>query len=300
MQFKKILCVTKTTCYQTCPITPASLPKFKRDRLHKEHLYHQHAIEKAKQQAIKYNLNITFIADQDLTQLVCKKYDLVLTLGGDGTFLTTAHYTKDTPILGINSHPVIAGSRGALLSTTVTKIPQLFNALKNCSLKFSLIRFPRLIATLDQKPLPSSALNEIFFGPTEQDKTLEFKITIQNQKVQKVNQSQRANQSQIVLSSGAIICTSRGSTGWYTNAGGKPFEKSLGIGVLIREPNPTHSLTFSQMIIPSSSTTTLEWGGQEGFISFDSRREGRYHTDNKRHILTISSSTKEGLWVVKI
>ncbi len=32
-------------------------------------------------------------------------YDLVVTLGGDGTFLEVSHYVKDTPILGVNSDP---------------------------------------------------------------------------------------------------------------------------------------------------------------------------------------------------
>lgn len=275
----------KTTCYQTCPVAPSSLPRFKRDRLKTEHVYHQKAVEKVRQESQRMGLAMTFIEDQNLSHAICGKYDLILTLGGDGTFLTTAQYCGNTPILGINSHPVKQGSRGALLTTSVANFTSLCQRLKQGTL--GLERWPRLVATLDGKKLNSNAVNEVFFGPAEQDKTIEFLVKV-------------GTVRQVVLSSGAIISTPRGSTGWYANAGGTPFEKALGIGVLVREPNPTHALRFMEKVVSASSTTRIEWGGQGGFISFDSRREARYSTDSDHHTLLIRLSMKEGLWVVRV
>src|SRR3989344_3282813 len=33
------------------------------------------------------------------------KFDLVITVGGDGTFLDASHFIKDVPIIGVNSDP---------------------------------------------------------------------------------------------------------------------------------------------------------------------------------------------------
>ena len=33
------------------------------------------------------------------------QHDLVVTVGGDGTFLETSHHVRDTPMLGVNSSP---------------------------------------------------------------------------------------------------------------------------------------------------------------------------------------------------
>jgi len=53
----------------------------------------------------KFGVNFDFMSLKELNSPI-KDYDLVVCLGGDGTFLQTAHYIIDqTPIMGINTDP---------------------------------------------------------------------------------------------------------------------------------------------------------------------------------------------------
>lgn len=54
-----------------------------------------------------------------------KETDLVLTLGGDGTFVKAAHLVEDALILGINANPET--SEGVLTSITINNIEKLKN-----------------------------------------------------------------------------------------------------------------------------------------------------------------------------
>ena len=53
----------------------------------------------------KYGINYDFTSLKDLTSTI-KGYDLVVCLGGDGTFLKAAsHIEDDTKIMGLNTDP---------------------------------------------------------------------------------------------------------------------------------------------------------------------------------------------------
>src|SRR3989338_8378221 len=68
---------------------------------------HQAALRKIlailKQKKVAYQVKDR----QDLRLYIGKKFaaDLLITVGGDGTALTTSHFTDDIPILGVNSAP---------------------------------------------------------------------------------------------------------------------------------------------------------------------------------------------------
>jgi NAD kinase len=277
MTFHKILCILKTG-YEVCQDQQAlqGLPKYKQEFLLAGFASQQKAEQLLRQAARNNKLEITFSKDKNLKNISYDSFDLILTLGGDGTFLTAAQYSLNTPILGINSFPhphPKKGSIGALTSVSINVINEAFAKLQKN--EFTIEKWPRLSAEIDGQLIPGLAVNEIFFGPVEQDKICDFKLILNNK-------------SEIFPSGGIIISTSKGSTSWYQNAGGNPFENSLGF--LVREPNKNRDPTFTQGLISLKEETLIETGGGQTFLSFDSRVENRYFLKNSDKIICIKKS----------
>jgi NAD kinase len=148
-----------------------------------------------------------------------KDADLVLTLGGDGTFVRAAHLVEDSPIIGINSNPET--SEGALASITVNEIGKLKNLNEG---KFEIIERQRADVILNGNLLDEKAVNEVYAGSKRQFHTSRYKIKF------KGNEEEQR-------SSGIVVSTGTGSEAWFLSAGGKPFhynEKKLCF--IVREP----------------------------------------------------------------
>ncbi|MEK6826943.1 MAG: hypothetical protein AABX99_00470, partial [Nanoarchaeota archaeon] len=133
-----------------------------------------------------------------------KNHDLLITLGGDGTFVKAANLT-DSLILGINSNP--ENSEGALTSITVNEINKL-ERLKEKN--FEIIERQRIEVKLNGNILDEKAINEVYVGTLSQFHISRYKI-----KFKEKEEEQR--------SSGIIISTGTGSNAWFLSAGGKPF-----------------------------------------------------------------------------
>jgi NAD kinase len=145
--------------------------------------------------------------------------DLVITVGGDGTFVKAANWIEDSLIIGINSHPET--SEGFLTGLNIDQIDLLERIFEG---KFSIIKMDRIKAILNGKVLPELAINEVFLGAITQFHTSRYVISYKGKEEEH-------------RSSGVIVCAGTGSTAWYKSAGGKPFkydEKKLAF--IVREP----------------------------------------------------------------
>ncbi|MCK4650055.1 NAD(+)/NADH kinase [Candidatus Pacearchaeota archaeon] len=145
--------------------------------------------------------------------------DLVITLGGDGTFIEAANRIEDSYILGINSHP--SSSEGALTSLSMNEVGKLEEILNR---ELNVIERQRAKVKLNGEVLDERASNEVYVGAENNFHTSRYIINYRDKK-----EEQR--------SSGVIISTGTGSSGWFKSAGGKQFnanEKKLGF--IVREP----------------------------------------------------------------
>jgi NAD+ kinase len=162
---------------------------------------------------------IKIISFNDLKKKDILNVDLVITIGGDGTFVKAAHLVEDSFILGINSSPDT--SEGALTSVNINEI----NELKKLDKKdFRIIERPRAEVILNNKILEEKAVNEVYIGASSQFHSSRYKIKFKDKE-----EEQR--------SSGIIVSTGTGSSAWFLSAGGQPFnyeEKRLCF--LVREP----------------------------------------------------------------
>lgn len=91
--------------------------------------------------------------------------DLDIVIGGDGTVLEVAHYllSGETPIMSVNSHPLVDGKRGSVgffSCCDAHTFDETFDALD----KLKKNTFHRLRLVSNGVQLPQYALNDVSFG----------------------------------------------------------------------------------------------------------------------------------------
>src|SRR5262249_51618617 len=83
--------------------------------------------------------------------------DLVISVGGDGTLLNASHYVRDGMVIGVNSAP--GDSVGHFCAANRENFAERLDAILD--LKWRPVELARLQVTLDRKPLPELALNDV-------------------------------------------------------------------------------------------------------------------------------------------
>lgn len=156
-----------------------------------------------------YDLHADYFTDKNL----------IITIGGDGTFLRTSHFIRGKPILGINSEPEL--SEGALTTLNFDEISSLEEILNG---NHETLKRPRARVLRNHQLIKELALNEVYIGAANQFHTSRYII--------KLNGNEEEHRS-----SGVLVVTGSGSRAWYKSAGGVPFrfdEEKL--AYLVREP----------------------------------------------------------------
>jgi NAD+ kinase len=196
----------------------------------------------------------TFSEPKDLDST----FDLMLSIGGDGTILRAVTYVRNTgiPILGIN-----AGRLGFLAKVHKEDIGAFLQLMLDK--KFTLSK--RTLISLETKPKLKEfrdlnyALNEI----TVSRKDTTSMITVETWLNGEYLNSYWAD--------GLIIATPTGSTGYSLSCGGPvltPDVKSLVI-----TPIAPHNLNARPLVIPDKTEIRLKISGREAqfLVSLDSR-----------------------------
>ncbi|HKS15852.1 MAG TPA: NAD(+)/NADH kinase [Planctomycetota bacterium] len=148
-------------------------------------------------------------------------YDLIVAVGGDGTFLQAAHFARATPVLGINSDP--PNSLGLFAAADRTSFaPKLRAALQG---KLPATRLNRLLVEVNGEARPELALNDVLVAHRTPASLSRYAISIDG------------GAPEIQRSSGLWISTAAGSTAAIRAAGGKKMAVlSRRIQHLTREP----------------------------------------------------------------
>ncbi|HCU24517.1 MAG TPA: hypothetical protein DF383_05825 [Deltaproteobacteria bacterium] len=134
------------------------------------------------------------------------KFDLVVTVGGDGTFLDISHYLTDQVLLGVNSAPI--DSTGALCRARVETFLGILIDLITGKRRPLLV--PRLKIRVNGKTLPHPALNEVLFANQSPAGTSRYLISL-------------GKGWEEHKSSGVWVAGPTGSTAAIRSAGGRPM-----------------------------------------------------------------------------
>ncbi|MBZ0187745.1 MAG: NAD(+)/NADH kinase [Candidatus Obscuribacterales bacterium] len=157
--------------------------------------------------------------------------DLVITIGGDGTFLDASHSIRsDVPVLGVNSAP--GTSHGHYCLTNRTGFTKTLSGIIAGKIKYRPLI--RLRLTLDGVELAEPILNEVLISHKIPAGTTRYKLSIGGKTGEK-------------KSSGLIVTTASGTTGLNLSAGGKLL------------PIASSSFAFSTLapFLPPGSNTEL-------------------------------------------
>lgn len=131
-------------------------------------------------------------------------YDLVIAVGGDGTFLEAARRVTDQPVLGVNSDP--ARSHGAFCACTAPEFAQTLDELLAGSAR--LCHLNRLALRLDGRALPYPVLNEVLAAHQSPAGMSRYRLEV-------------GTEMEEHYGSGVWVSTAAGSSGAIRSAGGR-------------------------------------------------------------------------------
>lgn len=185
-------------------------------------------------------------------------YDLLVSVGGDGTILRAITFVKDNniPIVGINT-----GRLGFLSTIQTNEIEDAFKSIFNKEYKIS----KRSLLTIQTSP-ENKDLTELDFALNEiavSRKNTTSMITVETQLDGEYLTSYWAD--------GLIISTPTGSTGYSLSCGGPVI--TPGANSLVLTPIAPHNLNARPLVIPDKTEITLKVSGREDnyLVSLDSR-----------------------------
>ena len=132
-----------------------------------------------------------------------RDYDLVLSVGGDGTFLEASHCIRSRPILGLNSNTL--ESVGSFCGTTVHTLNHTLDDIEHN--RCSRTRMLRLRVRIARKIIPIPVLNDVLITHLNPAATCRYIVKYRNREEEH-------------KSSGIWVATAAGSTGALSGAGG--------------------------------------------------------------------------------
>lgn len=171
---------------------------------------------------------------------LCTKCDIILSVGGDGTMLSTAYKARHTvtPMAGIN-----LGKLGFLAEYEIENIALLFKELKNKEYQVS-YRMALEGYCDDFKDKQLYALNDIVIDKGGWPKMIELSLKIGNDYVTSF------------AADGLIISTPTGSTGYSLSVGGPIVSPDSEIITI--SPIAPHTLTMRPLVISSRQEIRIE------------------------------------------
>ena len=147
-------------------------------------------------------------------------YDIVLTIGGDGTFLDTAHYLKAGLMLGINSMP--KQSVGFFCRATTETFSEKIDDFLSGRYRVRILH--RLSVEVDGRLTAPLSLNDVLFANINPAGTTRYAL-----EVGRISEEHK--------SSGLWIAPAPGSTAAIRSAGGRVLPLgSKKIQYVVREP----------------------------------------------------------------
>lgn len=143
---------------------------------------------------------ITTRERESLKPALYENKDLVVVLGGDGTFLRASHYNKGVAMFGINPKP--DRKEGYYMQATYKNYQELWGGVKKLQTRELL----RLAIKINGDHIKELALNDVYIGDAKPYNMFNYDI-------------KAGNKSEFQRSSGVLVGTPSGSSGWIGSAG---------------------------------------------------------------------------------
>lgn len=218
---------------------------------------HKKTINDIKKILKKLKIKVKYEKKENKNKKLPKKIDLVISVGGDGTFIDASHLIMDdTLILGVNSDPF--HSEGAHTSATRKDFEEKIRKIIEGD--FTVEKWTRLEVFINSGKKKELALNEVYIGASNIYNTSRYFLFAHGKWEEQ-------------KSSGVLISTGCGSTAWYSSAGGRPFSKTAKEArFIVREPYCGHLVCGRTIsgIIKEKEEITIKSNMRDGMVAIDS------------------------------
>jgi len=170
---------------------------------------------------------------------LCRKSDVIISIGGDGTMLATAYHAQlyNKPVYGVN-----LGKLGFLVDADVDQLGIFIHELK--TRKYSIEE--RMVIEgecVGHKMEKLYAINDIVFDKGGWPKMIELTITVDGEYVT------------TFAADGLIAATPTGSTGYSISVGGPIVSPKT--DVITLSPVSPHSLSIRPLVLPSKQEIVI-------------------------------------------
>lgn len=230
-------------------------------RLQRSDQHHQRTVDEVHEALEAMHVKASFRGRDRVGDL--EGFDLVITVGGDGTLLWVSHAVGDTPMLGVNSAP--HDSVGHLCATQMGGVRAYLEAIARGEV--ARLRLSRMQVAVDGVVMQRRVLNDALFANPHPANTSRYLVedgdALEEQK-----------------SSGVWISTAAGSTAAIRSAGGKALSlRSRLLQYAVREPYMPHGVRFTKL------RGVVHPG--ESFSLRNKMREARVYLDGPRLALPV-------------
>ncbi|MDO8460423.1 MAG: hypothetical protein Q7S74_04900 [Nanoarchaeota archaeon] len=205
----------------------------------------------------------------DSVKIVEKDPDIVISYGGDGTFLVAERLFPSIPKLLLRKSSICKLCEDGNTYEIIKRVIE-GKIIKNI--------YPKLEAKINSRLIPLKSINDIIIRNKNQYESLRFDTIINDQTMQNI------------IGDGVVISTPFGSTGYFYSITRKNFEKGIGIAF----NNPT---SHQDYIIKDDLNIKIKISRGEAIISFDNIPE--IHESKEGDIIEIFTS-KENFTTIRV
>ena len=169
-----------------------------------------------KENKIQYNL-----ADRDkLKHEQFLDRDLIIAVGGEGTFLRAAQFVDAQLMFGVNAD--VSSKEGFFMNSDKNDFEPALKKILRSRIKIK--KFPRLETFINNRKIETLALNELFIGPKKAYHAAKYILELNGKKERQ-------------KSSGVLVTTPAGSYAWAKACGIKTMHlDSKNFQFVVREP----------------------------------------------------------------
>ena len=199
-----------------------------------------------------------FPSVEDYVAQTGEPIDFALSLGGDGTFLTTASLVGhlDIPILGIN-----CGHLGYLAEVQTESLENVLEQLVNNNYTIEQRRMLEVSCQYEGKIVSPYALNEVAILKSGLSSMITVDVRLNGEPLHNYK------------SDGLLIATPTGSTAYNLSAGGPLLDPH--VNAIILTPVATHSLNIRPLVVLDDSQIDVKISSRNGnfLLSVDGRSQ---------------------------
>ena len=167
------------------------------------------SLDKIKRVMRKYDIKFNLANRNSLKKPQFRNKDLIIAVGGDGTFLRAAHFINKQAIFGVNSD--VKDKEGFFMKSNKRDFERKFGKILRGKIKPT--KLQRLEARINNKKTEVLALNEFFIGPRKSYHAAKYVIKVGNRRERQ-------------KSSGVLAATPAGSNSWAKSSCGRTLPLS--------------------------------------------------------------------------